>query len=309
MSVAPRCSALVTHAATLALLVAVSQSAGAQSGSGSVAFTFTGFAGPMALAQEADQNNSLRWSSTGLVNEVRPEVVGWAPRGSSPGDGGWVLGAQPFSPTAPLTSVRLRQTSAAPGTPDENVISFAPRDFTNVAQGEDFVLGTLTFQNGSWFGAGFTPPLNTPTDLFFSLATTSPDGAAYNQTIAGAIRMVVNGPLIIDNSTPAGQEAQADWVHVIGPAVLGSMGAFRVFDFFARPAGATGTGTVDIVARFNSLDLVGLANPRGGFTTPGVEPLPPEGPGTVVPEPSTWILLATGGAALLVGRRALRRRG
>jgi hypothetical protein len=214
-----------------------------------------------------------------------------------------VLGTQPFAPfppAAPTTSVVLRYTALAPGDAAENIISFAPRPFTNVALGQDFVLGTLTFQNGAWTGGGDTPAFNIPSNLDFRITTTSPDGPAFNQTITGTVKLVVNqvDPNLFPYTDPANQNAEADWVYIDSPAVVGSMGSFRVYDRGnAAPPGFTNIGSVDVIARFNSLDLVGLANPRGGFVSGSVVPLPTV-PAVAAPEPGTWALLATGLATL-----------
>lgn len=293
-------------AATLALLAAaaLARPAAAQLGSGTVSFTFTSFTGPMAVSTQAASGDPTQWPLTGLVNDVAPTPTGaWVTRDGVAGGGGYVIGTHQF--TTPATSVNLRYTVFDPTSPVANILSFAARPFTNVAVGQDFVLGTLTFQNGGWFGSGATAALNTPTDLGFRITTTSASGAQFNQTIVGSLRMTVNAPDNNDVTTLPGQEAEADWVHLTGPAVVAGAGAFRVFDDCCKPAGFTNVGSVDVIARFGSLDLVGFASARGGFITPGVNPLPPNpvGPGTVVPEPSTWALLGVGLAALAGGVR------
>jgi hypothetical protein len=65
-------------------------------------------------------------------------------------------------------------------------------------------------------------------------------------------------------------------------------------------------GTADLVAQFNSLEIKGFENASGGgFLNPSItaELTPPSGT-SVVPEPSTYALFATG----LVGLFAVRRR-
>lgn len=183
--------------------------AAAQTGSGTVTFTFTAFSGPIANALEADQNDPTQWSNTGLVNGVTPAATGWRRRSTDPGVPGFVTGDLTFG--SPTSEVRLRYARIPAGDPRENVISFTPRPFTNVTPGQDFVLGTLFFQNGQWHGGGDTPARNVPTDLAFTLTTASGDGAAFNRTISGTVSMVVN-QLATEPVTLPEQQAEADWV-------------------------------------------------------------------------------------------------
>lgn len=287
--------------AVAALATTTATNVAAQTGSGTVAFAFTSFSGPISLSTFADRNDPTAWGTRGLVNEVAVAPSGtWVDGGyiNSP-DFGHVLGSTAL---APSNTVALRYDYVTAGTLQENVISFVPRPFTNVSVGQNFVLGTLTFQNGFWYGGGGTPAFNVTSDLGFTITTSSASGAAFNQTITGVVRMVVNAPDEADPTTSAGQMAQADWVYIDSPAAIGTLGAFRVYDDCCKPAGAGTIGTVDVIARFNSLDLVGLANPSGGFITGSVAALPT----SAVPEPTTWALVGSG-LCVLVAR--LRRRG
>lgn len=274
-------------------------------GSGTVNFQFTGFSGPLAASTFDNLYDSSSWIVPGLVNGVGAAslptfFLGWSSAGSPTSDIGFVSGVLALAPTQ---SVSMRYASEAAGSSLENIITFTPRSFTNVAVGEDFVLGTLTFQNGGWNGGGFSASENVPSRLDFTLTTQSASGAAFNQAMSGSVTMVVHSPQNNDRNTLAGQEAEADWIYVTDNATPGSnLGAFRVFDECCRPPGAVSVGTVDLIARFNSLDLVGLSNPQGGFITTSIDPLPAVAP---VPEPGAYLMMLAG--ILLVGAVARRR--
>lgn len=287
------CTAALASAPALALAQAA--------GSGVVSFEFTHYTGPIAIASQANAFNSAAWDARGVVNdEVSVSVTGWAARANSPLGGGWVIGDTPVYNTP---GVSLRYTTVTAGSAGENLISFTPRPFSNVLTGQDFVLGTLSFQNGFWFGGGENAAFNAPADLAFNLSTTSPDGAQFNQRISGNIRLAVHAPDGLDYSTPAGQQAEADWIYIDSPALLAAPQALRVYDGCCRPAGSSSLGSVDVIGRFGSLHIAGLANVQGGgFITASVAPLP------AVPEPGTWALLAAG-LGLVVARARAGRKG
>jgi hypothetical protein len=77
----------------------------------------------------------------------------------------------------------------------------------------------------------------------------------------------------------------------------------RVFDDCCRPPGGITFGTVDLVSRFNSLDLVDVGNPEGGLLTESIDPLPVAAP---VPEPGAYAMLLAG-LGLLSGAVARTR--
>jgi hypothetical protein len=306
--------------ALLSIVVALpAREAAAQTGSGTVAIDFIRYSGPIALTDPQNVNDPLRWSPYGTVNGQRLGMDTHYPVSRNPN--GQVLLEEvrgstsflpPFSPTAsgPRSVSLVEHQCCGQPAEEENLISFTARPFTNVAKGQDFVLGTLTFKNGIWFGND-DPGVDRKTYLEFRIRTTSPNGPAFNQSIFGNIVMKVHA---IDRSlcnTQAGREAEADWVYISGVTsnVLQPPSAFRVYDSYCLPPGYTNVGSVDLVGQFNSLDIVGFTNPQGGFLTSSTVALPtPQAPPPPVttPEPATWALLGGGLAALEVCRRRPR---
>lgn len=263
----------------------------AQTGSGTVQFEFTSVQGPIATSTQANAFNPANWGTLGLVNGQLPTPSGWVSRG----DDGYVTGSLALGGT---NTVQFQYDRANWPSTFFNILSFAPANFSNVAVGQSFLLGTLTYQNGAWFGAHLSDPaLNVPTDFGFTMRTVSGDGAAFNQTISGVVRNV-NYSVPGDPTLPENHEAEADWVYLMGTGVSERMGALRVFDNCCKPAGATNVASVEIWGRFNSLDIDSFgAVTGGGFVTSSIAP---------IPEPGTWCLMLAGLAGLAA---VARRRG
>ena len=266
-------------------------------GSGTVSFAFTGFSGAFALTGTPfDPGNASLWTLHGDVNGVTPVYASSAPTN----DGRTlVLGTTPISGSiADFVYVRS-------GNPIHNIVSFTPASFTDVAQGSNFTLGTIGFTNGFWVGGDADPAFNVPVYLDFTLTTTSAT-AAFNQTIAGRIKVVTNVAAGVDCTVPQVQRDEADFLTVESSANLGSTGSLRVYDQLCKPADATNSGSIDLIAQFGSLHIAGFANPGGsGFYDQSVAPgpLPPV---AAVPEPVTWALLVAGFGVTGVARRRRR---
>lgn len=295
----------------LALGLGLAAPAAAVTGSGMVEFRFGSFFGPYGVVVPPDANGNGGFSMTGTVNGATPINVGSLP--ANPEDATYTLGLigpttnfGPFPQTgAPTTTVTLLEDPLDAGTPRQNIFSWSANPFTNVAIGQTITLGTLTFQNGSWFGAGFDVP-NVVTTLRFKVTTTSADGPVFNQV--RNLSLVHTANRLIDPNTLQGLEAAADWVTLRDEDNGIVLNSFRVFDAGLAPAGFTNVGTVDLIGRFGSLDIIGFANPAGGFLTDSSDPLPPGGGGgpPAIPEPASWALLIAGFG--LTGAVARRRR-
>ena len=253
--------------------------------SGTVTFEFTGFSGPMARSSQAAAVNPLLWDSKGLVNGAIPARNGWVSDGTfGQFASGYVMGTRQLSGS----SVSFHYDWVDPISSGANVISFTPANFSNVTLGQPFVLGTLSYQNGFWYGAGDSALYNTPVELRFRIQTVSSDGPAFNQTLVGGLRNTIHAVPNDGGIQPANYEAEADWVYMFGSGVSLSMGAFRVFDDCCKPKGASNVGSVQIVGRFNSLDIDAFGDVEGGgFVTSGIAPLP-------IPEPGSWAMLLAG---------------
>ena len=273
----------------------------APTGSGTVEFSFTRFDGPMGRVAFNGTFPSL--GAQGIFNGVPAQISA-----TEALPDGTVMG---FANLDGVSSVAFRYDYIDPGSPSENLLSFAPAPFSGVAVGERFLLGTLTYQNGAWFGSGDTPEQNIPSVFQFEIITRSNDGSRFNQFTSGTITNVVN--TLFDeslHSTPEGQLAEADWIYVSQTDGNGGfnlpLGSLRVYDDCCKPSGFSNVGTIDLYGSFGSLHLDELSNPQGGVFTTSVLPLDPASPPVLaVPEPSTWAMLIAGFG--LIGAATRRR--
>ncbi|MCS6986405.1 MAG: PEPxxWA-CTERM sorting domain-containing protein [Sphingomonadaceae bacterium] len=286
-------------------------------GSGDVTLNFTSISGPLARGPAGTAFEPDEWFSNSVINGVPTtvdDIWGSVQVTDNPAGLHHHLGTRPLSGS----SVDFYLVNFGfPLTSFSNRIAFASNGFQDVVPGQDFVIGTITYQNGAWHGGGIPNSRNVPNDFTFILQTFS-SAFEFSQTAYGIIRHTTN----IFNGAfddPADYDAEADWITVFETDAsftpIRELGSLRVYDSGLAPPGSefTNVGSIDLVARFGSLRLVGLANPRGGFFTAGSDPLPgggispppPPPPPPPIPEPATWAILVAGFA--LVGS-ALRRR-
>jgi len=158
----------------------------------------------------------------------------------------------------------------------QSSFTFWPIPFQNVPLGQPFVMGTLTFYNGTIFvGTELTN-----VDLLIQSSSSDP---GYTQTLGLPLRIFQTTNQNIDPI------ADADFLFFSDALQFGS---FRVLE--------GQWASVEILGRFNSLDNAGFgrvtaeSSPGAGFVSSSVE---------VVPEPETLGLFALGFVGLLGASR------
>jgi len=177
---------------------------------------------------------------------------------------------------APIGAVDFCQTTG----PDEfphNLVRFTPAPVQDVAApGIEFLLGTLTLTNGTfWGGRG---------DHSFGLTVTANGGTLGTHSFSDTLVYVITSNVI----DPA---LAADVFYLSGHPRLGSMRVLESRD-------GDNTGSVELYGKIGSLTPTRFANPTGGvFLSPDV-PQPP-----TVPEPATLGLVAVAVGAVAVRRR------
>lgn len=274
-------------------------------GTVSVTWDFLSFRGPYRTMGDVN-NPSTLFALSSEVNGASPSFTGGAVPDASVSPRGLALGQAALSPTNAVEFVWSLAGSTAGFASNE--LRFTPETGFTATSGTPFRLGTLSFTNGSWFGASPNDPLrNVPSFFDFRITTASNNQPAFNQTFEGFITLVVHSAAStgVTAGSPGFAEAEADWIYIQGANTAGSgatgqlqtTNAFRVFD-----GSTSSVGTVELWAQFGSLSLLDFRNPTGdGFVTSSIAPLG----STVVPEPGSGMLLVAGFGGLLL---AFRRR-
>ncbi|MCC6532323.1 MAG: PEP-CTERM sorting domain-containing protein [Burkholderiales bacterium] len=172
----------------------------------------------------------------------------------------------------------------------ENAVAFAAGAPVDVAFGDVFKVGTVTYTNGFWY-----PFARVGLRIDVASADTALDGHSF----AGSIVVAVSStePFVPDPI------ANADYFYLEGPSgPLSSLGSVRVYEPHVQPPGNPGnTGTVDLYARIGSLVPVRFDSPSdAAFLSASLDPLP------AVPEPSVYLSMLGGLAALAWARRRKR---
>jgi len=155
----------------------------------------------------------------------------------------------------------------------DNNLSFSANDFNNQIKGETFVAGTISYTNGAAFIG------TSPDSVIFTL-TSFGDSPDFNQQIELDIEIGTTPDEADGNALAA--ELAADYIF------------FPAFPEFGRLMVFEGeTGTVEILAEFNSLHFQGFGN----VLTSGVSFVAPLDQS--VPEPESLWLLSLGLLSIL----------
>ena len=160
-----------------------------------------------------------------------------------------------------------------------NIVGFEPADLQNVAGvGTRFLLGTLTFANGSWFGTG-----NDAAEFHLMLTTSSSDSRLNGSVFDGTLELNIT-PNDFVNNTPLQNADSFDFKGFT------NLGEILVYELNDSPTGRN-TGSVDLYGEIDDLAPTDFANPQGAALL---------APGTAsqTPEPGTAALEGLGLAAL-----------
>jgi hypothetical protein len=168
-----------------------------------------------------------------------------------------------------------------------NSIEFQPACPPNVpcdlALGQRFLLGWLTYENGTWFS---------DPEFGIELKTFSADPAFDGFVLSDTLHL-----RITPNSVSNTPYQNADFLYFVNDPSLGSLRAFELGD---DPSG--NSVTIEIWGMINSLHVLELTNATGGgFWDPSVGDQP------TVPEPAPLALLLTGAGGLAWGVRRRER--
>jgi hypothetical protein len=146
---------------------------------------------------------------------------------------------------------------------------------------DEFLLGTLTFTNGIWFGLG---PVNR---FHIELTTVSTDPAFNNKTLSDDLVM----DIMVNNAPGNTPGDNADCFYFSQFSAIGSPCAYET----GLP-GLPNSVSVRLLGRVGSLIPTRFTDVTGGFLL--------DAPTTAAPEPLSLILVGTG---LAVGLRRRRR--
>jgi len=155
----------------------------------------------------------------------------------------------------------------------QNSVGFTPAPAQDVQLGSEFLLGTLSYENGNWFTTA-------PTLLRLVLTTASSDPSLNGQILDDFVAMTIT----FNGSTDP--RLNADFVSLSGFPVAGSC---RVYELGDSSSG--NIGSCDLYGRIGSLIPTRFANAQGGaFVDPGTGAIP----ASAVPEPLTLLTLTAG---------------
>ncbi len=273
------------------LLLALIAPCGAHAASVTVTGGFTSFTGqsgganqvqypPTSVGQGCDPQNA------GVVAGTVVQAMSCDPRGIFNGQiipGIWGPASSIFPST--LSSVEFHETQFGVTTSPpltqpllSNGIAFAPASPQPVsALGEEFLLGTVTFTNGTWFGVG---PVNSFHLVLTTESTNDPFGIFRGHQLVD--------DMVMDIRAVAGGSA-ADNADCITFAKFSSvLGSFCVDEGQSE--------SVDVMGKIGSLIPTRFTNPTGDSFVLN--------PPAAVPGPMSIVLLSAGFAAILVRRNS-----
>ena len=179
-----------------------------------------------------------------------------------------------------------------------NLIEFTPGPVADVVKGQEFLLGTFTFENGNWF-------IDDRLHRFSVTLTTHSldaqlDGHVFSDTLELFITAnCFDATCAASGSTPA---TNADQFSFAGHPELGSV---SVYEFLDSPVPERNRGSVNLFGRIGSLDPTRLADPAGGLILGAFTPQPPV---VGVSSPAQGLMLTVGLVAMLMARRSSGRR-
>jgi hypothetical protein len=208
-----------------------------------------------------------------------------------------------FQPPTPKNTVdfyNLQYIGGPPNTPNElQFTPAAPQQVHVAGPVTQYLLGTVTFENGIWSGDA---------DFGFQLTTHSNDAALDGQTNDVIIRMRLT-PNNFVNQTP---DQNADFLELINPTtgqpidnwLTGNpLQTLRVDEIQDSPTGSN-IGSANLYGVIDDLFFTDFANPTGAAFLSSSHTLSPDST-SAVPEPSAVVLLcgALVGMAICVRRR------
>jgi hypothetical protein len=189
----------------------------------------------------------------------------------------------PYSATFASTQ-SISFTSTLNGTSlGDNLVQFTPSSPQDVGGlFQQFLLGTITYTNGNWYGS--------TADFALSLTTSSSDPLLNGSVFNGTLHLTITPNDLLHN-TP---QQNADCLSFTG---FSNIQPFCVYESVDSPTG-TNTGSVQLYGMIDALVPTQFSNATGGGFV---------GSGATTPEPMSVFLTGAGLALFAFARRRARR--
>ncbi len=181
---------------------------------------------------------------------------------------------------------------------DPNLLQFTPGPTADVVVGQEFLLGTITFENGNWF----IDDRRHRFDLTLTTRSMEPtlDGHTFNDVLELFITPNCFASFFcFDPGTSP--ETNADQYRFPSRPALGAISVYELLD---SPSPEQNRGSVQLFGRIGSLHPTRFANATGGVILGAFDPGQP--PNTV-PAPGCMTFLGIAGAALCTLRHRRAR--